>query len=71
MDHQDAPLVTSKPAEVFVISMSDTVLLLVDGEPTERNESLVEEMRSSFVSTGTPADTIEVIWQGAHPVVSS
>ena len=56
--------VTSRPADVCVVSMDDSVLLLVDGPPTDENTALVEEMRASFVSTGTPASEVEVIWQG-------
>lgn len=67
MDNGGAPQVTSRPAEVFVVSMGDTVLLMVDGEPTPENEGLIEEMRTSFVTTGTPQDEIEVIWQGGRP----
>lgn len=56
--------VTSRPAEVYVVSMHDSVLLLVDGPPTDENTALVDEMRASFVATGTPAADVEVIWQG-------
>ena len=55
--------VTGRPADVCVVSMDDSVLLLVDGPPTDENTALVEEMRASFVATGTPASDVEVIWQ--------
>ena len=56
--------VTPRPAEVFVVSMGGSVLLMVDGEENETNRDLVDEMRASFAATGTPADDVEVIWQG-------
>jgi hypothetical protein len=57
--------VTPRPAEVFVVSMGGSVLLMVDGEESPANRELVDEMRASFVATGTPADAVEVIWQTA------
>jgi hypothetical protein len=57
------PRVTPRPAEVFVVSMGGSVLLMVDGEETPINRELVDEMRASFTATGTPADEVEVIWQ--------
>lgn len=55
--------VTPRPAEVFVVSMGGSVLLMVDGEENPTNRALVEEMRASFAATGTPVDDVEVIWQ--------
>lgn len=60
---QEAIRVTERPAEVFVVSMNGTVLLLVDGAATPDNQALIDEMRDSFVATGTPADDVQVIWQ--------
>lgn len=64
MSHEHEVTVTKRPAEVFVVSMSDSVLLLVDGPPTDENTRLVEEMRASFVATGTPAADVDVVWRG-------
>lgn len=64
MTHERETSVTSRPADVCVVSMDDSVLLMVDGPPTEENAALVEEMRASLVATGTPATDVEVIWQG-------
>lgn len=58
--------VTPRLAEVFVVSMGGSVLLMVDGEETPANRELVDEMRASFLATGTPADEVEVIWQAAR-----
>lgn len=57
---------TPRPAEVFVVSMGGSVLLMVDGEENETNRDLVDEMRASFAATGTPSDSVEVIWQGGR-----
>jgi len=63
---QLAARVTPRPAEVFVVSMGGSVLLMVDGDETPTNRELVDEMRASFEATGTPADEVQVIWQGAR-----
>lgn len=63
MSDFEATRVTARPAEVFVVSMNGTVLLLVDGDATDENRSLVDEMRESFEATGTPSEQVEVVWQ--------
>jgi hypothetical protein len=63
---QLAARVTPRPAEVFVVSMGGSVLLMVDGDETPTNRELVDEMRASFEATGTPADEVQVIWQSAR-----
>jgi hypothetical protein len=65
------PRVTPRLAEVFVVSMGGSVLLMVDGDETPTNRELVDEMRASFAATGTPSDQVEVIWQSARTVTSS
>jgi hypothetical protein len=60
---QRATRVTPRPAEVFVVSMGGSVLLMVDGDETPANRELIDEMRASFTATGTPPDEVEVIWQ--------
>lgn len=55
--------VTPRPAEVFVVSMGGSVLLMVDGEENQANCDLVDEMRASFAATGTRPEDVEVIWQ--------
>ena len=64
MPNEDEISVTRRPADVCVVSMDQSVLLLVDGPPTSENTELVEEMRASFVATGTPAADVEIIWHG-------
>ncbi len=59
----DAIHVTPRPAEVFVVAMNGRVVLMVNGDATDETRSLVDEMRESFVVTGTPADQVEVVWQ--------
>lgn len=50
-------------ADIIVISVDDTVQLVVDGTPTPENERLVEEVRTSFVETGWDAADVAVVWR--------
>jgi hypothetical protein len=63
---QLATRVTPRPAEVFVVSMNGSVLLMVAGEENPTNRELVDEMRASFEATGTPAEEVQVIWQSGR-----
>lgn len=63
MADSDAIKVTPHPAEVFVVAVNGRVVLMVDGDATEDAINLVDEVRESFVVTGTPADQVEVVWQ--------
>jgi hypothetical protein len=58
--------VSPRPAEVFVVSMGGSVLLMVDGDENPTNRALIDEMRASFEATGTPSDEVQVIWQSAR-----
>ena len=49
-------------ADVVVVSMCDAVLLMVSGHRTPENVALIDEVRSTLVSTGTSSDAIDVLW---------
>lgn len=49
-------------ADVVVVSMADTILLMVTGRRTPENVALIDEVRTTLVATGTPTDAIAVIW---------
>ena len=62
-EHRDSTERERRPADVIVVSVDDTVQLVVDGAPTPESEHLVQEMRKSFVETGWAAEDVAVVWR--------